>query len=490
MELFRKNRESAEYGDPIENMRRRIILTVLFCLLSLFHAAEAASTDINLPPFLVYTPENEVTGARSHLRILGPLYESYERNGVRVTAFRPLFSWESRQDGRAAADFLWPLSIYRKTRFGTYFWLLPYFNSTGRNQSYEHFLFPCLFLERHKDGRYSWSVFPLYGDLNNFFSYSHFRYILFPLYLHTEKKEVSSNGFCWPLLNVESGPESERFRIFPLYAVSRMDGERENVSILWPLWNSARSLKKDSGDFAFYSFPLGGYESWKELTGFTAFSPFFSYKEIAGRQVTYGILWPFVKYGYSLRENDPQYSLYFWPFWGRSISRNSYYAFFLWPMGLSMDFQTDSKETLWRCFLPFYLSRREYEKNTRRPITAYDHVWPFFSRRSVNGHSMIVGMDPIPVKKLGFFERNYAAFWRLFRVDYNAQGRSFDFLWGFGRGFETKHSGGFAVGPFYSEKHCARTETSVRDIAFGLVKVEKDKKQSRLRLFYCLDFSI
>ena len=197
----------------------------------------------NLPPLLVYESDNPVTGKQNHLRILGPLFESYRKaDGSSMKAFRPVWSMESKADGRFASDIVWPLSIYRKTRSGSYFWLLPYFGSAGKNDSYERYLFPFWFLERHKNGEYSWFFFPFYGDMHNFFSYQRIQFILFPFYKYGEKNHVAGNGFLWPLFNMEHGPGMKGFRIFPFYAKRTVDGMRENVSWLWPLRNTAQAL--------------------------------------------------------------------------------------------------------------------------------------------------------------------------------------------------------------------------------------------------------
>lgn len=45
----------------------------------LIFLSTACAADINLPPLVVYTSRNEVTETSGHLRILGPVFESYEK---------------------------------------------------------------------------------------------------------------------------------------------------------------------------------------------------------------------------------------------------------------------------------------------------------------------------------------------------------------------------------------------------------------------------
>lgn len=442
----------------------------------------------NLPPLLVYESDNPVTGKQDHLRILGPLFESYRKaDGSSMKAFRPVWSMESKADGRFASDIVWPLSIYRKTRSGSYFWLLPYFGSAGKNDSYERYLFPFWFLERHKNGEYSWFFFPFYGDMHNFFSYQRIQFILFPLYKYGEKNHVAGNGFLWPLFNMEHGPGMKGFRIFPFYAKRTVDGMRENVSWLWPLLNTAQSLK-DPEDFAFLSIPLGGYESWNGITNLTVLPPLFSYKTFQDRQMALSVLWPLFKYGKDLDDGGGS-CLYFWPFWGKAVSDHAYYSFFLWPMGLNLKSETASRRTLWRAFLPLYLNRSVYDMKKGKEVSTYTHLWPFVSRRTEGRNSRIHGLDFIPVKQLGFAERNYAAFWRFFEVNRNENGMAFEILWGLSKGYRTVDGGGFSVGPFYSQDrpHAGKSEY---DILSGLVNIRNQAGITRFRLFYCLDFSL
>ena len=449
---------------------------------------ENSRISVNLPPLLVYKPDNPVTGKRKHLRILGPLFESYcKADGESLTAFRPVWSMETKADGRFASDIVWPLSIYRKTRSGSYFWLLPYFSSTGKNDSYEHYLFPLWFLERHKNGTCSWFFFPFYGNMYNFFSYQRMQFILFPLYKYGEKNHVVSNGFLWPLFNLEHGPGMKGFRIFPLYAERTVEGIRKNVSFLWPLLNIAQS-RKNPEDFAFLSVPLGGYEQWNGIANLTVLPPLFSYKTFRDRQMALSVLWPLFKYGKDLN-GGKGFCLYFWPFWGEAVSDHAYYSYFLWPLGLNLTSEGNFRRTHWHAFLPLYLRRSVYDPEARREYSSYTHLWPFLSQRTNGGSSEMHGLDFVPVKQLGFVERNYAAFWRFFEVTRNEKGRAFDILWGLSGGYRTADGSGFSIGPFYSQdRPCAGK--SEYDILFGLVNIRNQGKNTCVRLFYCLDFSL
>ena len=446
---------------------------------------ERVAFRINLPPLLVFEPDNPVTGRKNRLRILGPLFEHERKaDGASMTAIRPFWSAETKSDGRSAADVLWPLSMYRKTRSGSYFWLLPYFLTRGKNDSCEHYLFPFWFLERHADGQYSWFFFPLGGDMRKFFSYDRLQFCLFPLYKYGEKNHAVTRTVLWPVFSAEQAPGMHSFRIFPIYAARTVDGIRENRSILWPLANYAYSLKNPD-DFAFFSFPLGGYEKWNGLASVTVLPPVFSWKEYQNRRKALSVLWPFFKYGAA--EDGTGSCLYFWPFWGKAVSDQAYYSFFLWPTGLNLQTETETQRTIRRAFLPFYLSSRKYGIPEMKMLSDYTHLWPLVSRHADGRGTRITGLDFIPMKRLGFAERNYAAFWRLFEVIRNESGFAFDLLWGFSRGYRSENADGFSIGPFYAQD-CSGGESEY-DILFGLLHLRNQKENTRVRLFYRLEFS-
>ena len=446
---------------------------------------ERVAFRINLPPLLVFEPDNPVTGRKNRLRILGPLFEHERKaDGASMTAIRPFWSAETKSDGRSAADVLWPLSMYRKTRSGSYFWLLPYFLTRGKNDSCEHYLFPFWFLERHADGQYSWFFFPLGGDMRKFFSYDRLQFCLFPLYKYGEKNHAVTRTVLWPVFSAEQAPGMHSFRIFPIYSARTVDGIRENRSILWPLANYAYSLKNPD-DFAFFSFPLGGYEQWGGLTSLTVLPPVFSWKEYQNRRKALSVLWPFFKYGAA--EDGTESCLYFWPFWGKAVSDQAYYSFFLWPTGLNLQTETETQRTIRRAFLPFYLSSRKYGIPEMKMLSDYTHLWPLVSRHADGRGTRITGLDFIPMKRLGFAERNYAAFWRLFEVIRNESGFAFDLLWGFSRGYRSENADGFSIGPFYAQD-CSGGESEY-DILFGLLHLRNQKENTRVRLFYRLEFS-
>ena len=447
---------------------------------------EKDSFRINLPPLAVYEPDNPVTGKKNRLRILGPLFES-SRNaeGTSMAALRPLWSTETRPDGRSATDVIWPLSMYRNTRSGSYFWLLPYFTTRGKNDSYEHYLFPFWFLERHTDGKYSWFFFPFYGNMHKFFSYDKLEFLLFPFYKYGEKNHVVTNTYLWPFFSRDRAPGMHSIRIFPFYASRTFEGIRVNRSILWPVANYAYSLKNPE-DFAFFSFPFGGYESWGGITNVTVLPPVFSWKEFQDRQMALSILWPLFKYG---GDEEGGECLYFWPFWGKAVSDQAYYSFFLWPMGLNLQTTTQTRKTTRRAFLPFYLSSRRNEIPDGEMLSDYTHLWPFVSKYAAGEKTEIRGLDFIPMKRLGFAERNYAAFWRLFEVERNKRGFAFDILWGLSRGYRTENADGFSIGPFYAQDRSGDGKSDY-DILFGLLRIGKRAENTHVSLFYCLDFSL
>ncbi len=461
---------------------KRLWCPILF-LLSMICAA-----DVNLPPFVVYSARNEVTETSGHLRILGPLFETYEKNNASVAAFRPF--WSTKTEGEiSGTDALWPLFTQRSLPSGNFWWLLPYFHySAKEGTAYENLLAPFLYLGRHRDGSLSWFVFPVAGDTREFLSLGQNQFVLWPLYWHNRKNGLESTGILWPLFNRAWGNGVEKIRFFPVYASNRIEEVRLTRSWLWPLLTTAESLRKDQDGFAVFSFPLGGYEDWGPLKNRSVLWPFFTWQSKDDGSFVLNAPWPFFRYGTGSREESV---LFFWPFWGYTDSKDSNYAFFLWPCGLYLFSQTPESSERWLCMLPVYWSRKEYGKEPERvPEKRFRHVWPLFSVQDdyAQKTSTIRGLDLIPFKRPGVLERNYNPFWTLFQVTNTEKGMSFDILWGLFRCMDAEQTSGFAIGPFYLQETDNGTGAFECEALFGLVKVRSEREKSSCRLFYLLDF--
>ncbi len=456
-------------------------------ILILLLLSAVCAADVNLPPLVVYSSENEVTETSGHLRILGPLFESYKKQDASVIALRPF--WSTKTDGDiSGTDVLWPLFTHRSLPSGDFWWLLPYFHYSAKNSSaYENFLAPFLYLGRHRDGSLSWFFFPLAGDVREFLSLGQNQFVLWPLYWHNRKNGLESTGILWPVFNQAHGNGVEKIRVFPFYASSQVDGVRLNRSWLWPLLTTAESLRKDQNGFAVFSFPLGGYENWGELRSWSLLWPFFTWQSKDNAFVL-NAPWPVFRYGTGNREESV---LFIWPLWGHTDSKDSSYAFFLWPCGLYLFSRTPESCERWLCMLPVYWSRKEYGKEPEKiPEQRWRHVWPLVSVCDdyEQKTSTIRGLDLIPFKRPGVFERNYTPFLTLFQVTNTEKGMSFDILWGFVRCTDAERTSGFAIGPFYMQKTDRDRDSFECDVLFGLVQVASEREKSSCRLFYLLDF--
>lgn len=267
-----------------------------------------------------------------------PLIESSETTQSLTFAIRPLFSWhEDRQTSETAMHILWPIirRTYRPIAFKgepwrvfrvfpvlysgkgknsdgedvNLFYLFPilYFGSQGPYRNHA-IIFPIYWYARDSTLIYPMfpsrpqtfeALFPLYGDFRGYWNRDRIRFILWPLFVWSEKgkgpNKVHIQSIVWPITGFYSGAVSG-FRLWPLFSYVSRDGEKPYTRAYW-LW------------------PLGHHRSGQapdERTThtLTVFFPF--YAHLRSRPLNYDMVFPFYGQFNSGKRTTKGYALAFY----------------------------------------------------------------------------------------------------------------------------------------------------------------------------------
>lgn len=464
----------------------RLLPILLFLL---FPLCRTLAAEVVIPPFTTCTGYgNPVTGKQFELRVLGPLFELSGDGGTELSvSVRPLFGFK-KSDRESGMEAVWPFAAARSKPSGDVLWVFPYFRYTGPDsRGSGNFVAPLCYWASRSDGTWDWLVFPFAGDVNELFSLGHTRFLLFPLLLETRKNGMDTRSVLWPLFSHSAGRNEEKIRLLPFYASRRIDGLRRNQAWLWPLLTSAHSLSPDMPGYAFFSFPLGGYEQWGNFTGSSVLWPFFTWKSRTDSSFSVNAPWPFFRYG---RGAHGESVLYIWPLWGRSVSANAHFSFWLWPVGWYSESRTPQTVRTWRCVLPLYWSMYSRDRKSGKDISRWRHFWPLISAVSENGRETVRVPDLMPLKRVGAVERNYAPLWTLFQLDRSEHGCNLDFLWGMFGWMKSGTRSRLVIGPFYSQYEDREKNFSESQIFFGLVRTRTSPGKNTCSLFYLFDFSL
>ena len=223
--------------------------------------------------------------------VLYPFYHHTENTSGTVTAIHPFLDWYTRTDtGERGADVLLPFYTWRyrpQTAAGARDYerhmLLPlYFQrreTRAGREVFDRMLIPFWFQgHREGEGNYNilfpfiWSgynakftipgfperpqtfaaLWPLIGDFRGFWNRDRIAFFLWPIFVYsnegTEEDYNEAISLVWPVTGYFTGPKVSGFRLWPLYATVKKEGEFQRSYFLWPLGarRTGQISKKDT----------------------------------------------------------------------------------------------------------------------------------------------------------------------------------------------------------------------------------------------------
>jgi hypothetical protein len=332
---------------------------------------------------------------------LGPfLFSRPNPDGGRTSGFRPFYVHRTDPHGETAENtVLYPLFYYR--RYGTtYEWsVFKLINRVGRAgdappaekaempESEKTFaIWPFYFSRKsHDPGESYRGLLPLYGDVQGILGYSRISWVLFPLYVKTEKKGSTTTMTPWPIIRVTRGYENG-FAVWPIYGHRESPDGESRTFVLWPLgWKNTIPPGPDA--------PPGTEPSHE----FGALPFYMSDREPGLTNINYA--WPF--FGYTDRTEPNRYheTRYFWPFlvqghgdngrvvnrWGpfytHSVDRGEDNTWILWPFWHRRTWtEGDAAMTKKQLLYFFYFSLEQHSVSRPRAAPAVKrHVFPVAS---------------------------------------------------------------------------------------------------------------
>jgi len=391
--------------------------------------------------------------------IAGPAYSDYRltlESGRRQEVLGPLFSaqqtdWQWQWDlppfycytrtpemDWTESEFLYPLFTWR--RYGTEYrvqllQLLSF--SGGKTQagpdSRLFTLFPIYFQRRSEDPNLNYTaVVPFYGHLQNRLFHDDIKFVLFPLYAETRKKEVVTDNYLYPFFHVRSGGNVTGWQFWPVLGAE----EKKPATVT----NSLGEVETAGGYNRFFAaWPF--FLKDQSGTGTTnqedrlVVMPFYSRLRSPLREENcYG--WPIGYWriddrGKKCREQD-----FFWPFfevargektvtrlfpfYSRAAGGGLENDFYLWPLYKFLRLETPALERE-RTRIAFFLYSDIREKNRQNGETKHRvDFWPFFTyKRDMDRKERLQALsllEPFFVNNQSI-ARDYSQLWSLWRTE-------------------------------------------------------------------------
>lgn len=432
--------------------------------------------------------------------IAGPFFFDNEEDSQSQWTLFPFYSHTRTSDvDWDEWEFFYPVFDYR--RFGPESQLqlmemITFSHSSDQaGDRTRHFtLFPFYFQARSSDPRLNYTaVVPFYGHLVNRFFRDDIRFVMFPLYSETRKKDMITDNYLYPFFDRARGQYYSGWQAWPLY------GHKQKAAYLTT--NVMSDVTTNGGfDRRFVIWPF--YASERSGIGTTnptdikTLIPFYSRTRSPSRDsISYG--WPF---GYNIvnnREDGYTERDLFWPLYikahgSKTVTR--YFPFYSDARNADLE----SKFIMW----PVYKFNRLADKNVARqrmrilwflysdtietalPSGHYKRrvdFWPFYTyHRQLNGSDRLQVMallEPLfPNNRT--IVREYSQGWSFWRAERNPQNgaASQSLLWNLYR-HETS-PGAKKTSLFFGLFQYQSTSNGVNWRVCGL-RLGKDKSRAR-----------
>jgi hypothetical protein len=330
--------------------------------------------------------------------LIGPLFSAQQTESQWQWDVPPLFCYTRTPDSDwTEAEAVYPLFAWR--RFGSeyriqFFQLLSF--SGGKTQagpaSRMFTLFPFYFQRRSDDPSLNYTaVVPLYGHLQNRLFHDDIKFVLFPFYSETRKKEVVTDNYLYPIFHLRSGGNVTGWQFWPVLGTEQKrpalvtntldevetaggynrffaawpfflkdqsgigTTNQENRLVVMPFYSRLRSPLRDENC---YGWPFGYWRT--DDRG----------KKFRERD----FLWPF----FELARGDKTVTRFF-PLYSRATGPGLENEFYFWPMYKRLRMKTPAVERE-RTRIAFFLYSDIREKNHQNGSLLHRvDFWPFFT---------------------------------------------------------------------------------------------------------------
>jgi hypothetical protein len=421
---------------------------------------------------------------------VGPLFAG-ERSGTgTLFSFSPLFSlyWDSAIP-QTEAELGYPILSFDKFGAEYRFQILQVIAFSGGErmrggEMHRTTLFPIYFHERSSNSNENYTaVFPFYGRINNRLFRDRAFFVLFPLFLRSEKRGVITDNYLFPFFHRRYGAGVSGWQIWPLVGKEHKEvttttntwGEpvlsvgHEKFFALWPIYFNntlgigTTNVQKQFVLIPFYTSQVSSNRVSKSY-GFPL-----GYTHTIDHEKKYeerDMPWPFVVFAHGEGKTTKRV----WPFFSQAKTPALQSDFYAWPI-YKYDAVTADPLHRERTRILLFLYSDLVERNTTN-MTALRRrdFWPLFTwRKDHKNHErlqVLSILEPIlPNNKS--IERVYSPVYSIYRQEKN--------------GVNGNESRSFLWNLYRSER---QDESRRASALFGLFQREKNPEGTNWRIFF------
>src|SRR6185436_7917160 len=265
-------------------------------------------------------------------------------------------------------------------------------------------LFPIYFQQWSADPeRDYWALVPIYGHLRHRLFRDDIRFVMWPLYSRTRKRDVVTHNFPYPFLHVRHGDGLDGWQFWPFFGTEHKEityqtniwneteliGGHDRFFVLWPFYVNSRSgigttnVAKQEALVPLYSI----YRSPNRDSS-TYFWPLgVTHTVDRGKKYDeWGAPWPLIVF----TRGEGKYTDRVWPFYNDAHNDTLTSRWYLWPIYKYNRVHSDPLDRE-RTRILLYLYSDVSEKNTGTGAQYRRRdFWPLFtSRKDLNGNTRL-----------------------------------------------------------------------------------------------------
>lgn len=428
-------------------------------------------------------------GIRTEL--FGPLYYSQETESEDTTAFPPILAL-TRMPAVESSEFSLIYPVFTQNHYGSEYrgQLLQLLNWSGGldpdGTTRDRFtLFPLYFQQRSSDPSQNYTaLFPIGGHLRNRLFRDDIRFVLFPIYSETRKKDVVTDNYLYPIVHVRRGDQLHGWQVWPIVGEEHKDvttsvnnwGEKQIIGghdkffMLWPIYfDNHMGIGTDNPQTEHSVLPFYSEFRSPKRDQTTVIWPLFSH--VIEREKKYDewqMPWPLIVFANG--EGKTTHRVF--PFYSKAHDgqTNVESDFFLWPLYKYNRvhvgaYDRDRMRILFILYSDTNLRNTDTGKSRRRV-----DFWPLWThRRDFNGNTrlqILAPLEPILPSNV-YIEREYSPIWSIWRSEKNPTtgAASQSILWNLYR-------------------HESSPTTKKCSLLFGLFQYESNPEIKRVKLLY------
>ncbi|MCY2958715.1 MAG: hypothetical protein NTY35_00985 [Planctomycetota bacterium] len=382
-------------------------------------------TERNLAPLW---SEHSMAGGGVEVEALGGAIRTRTpRRGAAFSqvAARPLMI-RDRSREEVVDHFLTPFGYATYRQEETVWQLLPitrYDRRTAEDGTIEWTLLtlPGIYWSKRADGRTLRGWFPFAGVMEQFLSYDRLEWVLFPLWMRTDRAGRITNHFLWPIFSWTNGTGGPSWRVWPLVGNSIYEGKYERWFLLWPffLWQRNNlQLPPAAHETMWMVFPFYGRATAGDYSSNTVLWPFFGWaSNESNGYYAVDAPWPLVRI---LRDPEQaQERTRAWPVYSEYSGDGLESTWWGWPFLNDRREVYEDAEKNATNIVPFIQNweRRDAQGN----VEAYSKVWPFFQLERRNDDELHTAFPALnPLWRTPDIDAMYAWIWELYTRDRKA----------------------------------------------------------------------